>query len=85
MKDLKNLKFNLTSDMANDIIIICKLKEELELLKKDMEGNNDLRLVNKHNKLEKKLNDYKKKFINKFKESNKDQIIEYHNLKDSND
>lgn len=83
MKELKNIKFNLTSDMANDIVIIYKLKQELDYLK--TKKDNDLMLEKKYNDLENELKKIKKQFIRQFKENNQKQIEEYKNIKNNLD
>lgn len=81
MKKLENIKFNLTSDMANDIMVIYNLKQELDDLKQRKDNSNDLIVVEEYNKLQQQLEKTKKQFIKNFKKNNQEQILEYKNIK----
>lgn len=69
VKKLNELKFNLTSDMANLLLRFNTLKKEYEKTKDD--------------RLLKELNEYKKQFIEKFRIYNRTEIEEYLKIKDS--
>ena len=79
-QNLDLVKFNLTKQMAKDLIEFNNLKKELIKLK---EIDN---LTNKKNKeikkLEEQLNIIKIKFIKEFRENNKEEIIKYLEIKD---
>ena len=85
MDDISNIKFNLTPLMAEEIVKINNLKIELQDISKEIEcngDNNELSL--KKEKILKKIDIQKKKFIKEFQKNNQEQINEYLRLKKKN-
>ena len=79
-KELSEVKFNLTHDMAKDLICFNELKKELIILKKkNILNKNDLIKIKN---LEDNLTKIRIKFIKEFRENNKQEINEYLELKD---
>lgn len=85
MKKIENIKFNFTSDMANDIVVIYNLKQELDRLKNKRKSSKNLKLEEEYNKLKQQLDSVKKQFIENFKKNNQEQITEYKNIKKEQD
>ena len=79
----EKLEFNLTHKMALELIKFNDLKKELIKLKqKEVLNNNDLIKIQE---LEDEINETRIKFINEFRENNKEEIIAYLKLKDQNE
>ena len=77
---LELVKFNLTPVMAKELVKFNELKKELMILKKKkILKRYDLI---KMKELENKLNLARIKFINEFRNNNKEEIINYLNIKD---
>ena len=80
MKELKDIKFNISKEMFEYLVKFEELKEELNKLY-NLDKNDDtlLKIMEK----EQQLNNYRQKFIDKFRNINKSEIQEYVNLKDN--
>ena len=77
---LESVNFNLTDKMTKELIKFNNLKKELIKLKnKEILDRKDLI---KKGELEEKLNKTRISFINEFRNSNPEEIIEYLKLKD---
>lgn len=84
MNKIENIKFNLTKDMAMDIVKIDNLKRELYSLQGKMNYVNDkdyYKLEKKYDEIKKEMELYKEDFIYQFKLNNKNEILEYLKLK----
>ena len=81
-KNLKSIKFNLTEEMASELIKFNKLKKSLYEAKElyNLDKNSDLLL--KIKQIENDMATSKENFIKKFRECNKKEIIEYLKTKD---
>ena len=79
MKDLNNIKFNVNIEMFEYLVKFEELKQELNKLY-NLDKNDDtlLKIMEK----EQQLNNYRQKFIEKFRNINKEEIEEYINLRD---
>lgn len=80
MKELKDIKFNISKEMFEYLVKFEELKEELNKLY-NLDKNDDVLL--KIMEKEQQLNNYRQKFIDKFRNINKVEIQEYINLKDN--
>lgn len=69
---MDDMKFNLTKDMADKIKEYNKLKNELEL-------NSSKYTEEEIKDIEKKMGEYRNKFIKLFREHNKKEINDYLN------
>lgn len=77
---LESVSFNITDKMAKELIEFNNLKKELiNLRNKKILDKEDLIKISK---LEDELNKIRLNFINEFRNSNKEEIIKYLNLKD---
>ena len=79
MKNLKDIKFNISNEMFEYLVNFETLKEELNELY-NLDKNDDILL--KIMEKEQQLNNYRQKFIEKFRYINKNEIEEYIKLKD---
>lgn len=80
MNRIENIKFNLTKEMAMNIITINGLKNELYDLQVKMKFVNDeeyYKLRKQYDEIKKEIELYKSQFINQFKLNNKKEILEY--------
>lgn len=79
MKKFKDIKFNLNKEMLEYLVKFKNLKEELNYLY-NLDKNDDilLKIIEK----EQQLNNYRQKFIEKFRDINKKEIEEYIKIKD---
>ena len=79
MKNLEDIKFNFNQEMLNNLI---KFEEERKKLIKlyNLDKNDDVLL--KIMECEQKLSNYRQKFIESFRKSNKVEIEEYIEFKD---
>ena len=79
---LESVSFNLTNEMTKELIKFNNVKKELiKLRNKEILDKEDLL---KKGELEKELNKTRISFINEFRNSNKEEIIKYLQLKDQN-
>ena len=79
MKNLKDIKFNISNEMFEYLVNFETLKEELNELY-NLDKNDDILL--KIMEKEQQLNNYRQKFIEKFRYINRNEIQEYMKLKD---
>ncbi len=85
MKDIEDIKFNLTPEMADKIVKINDLKVKMLEINKQMEIIRDTKLVNEREEIMKKMDSFKKDFIKEFQSNNKEQINKYLDLKNKKD
>lgn len=85
MKDIEDIKFNLTPEMADKIVKINDLKVKMHEINKQMETIRDTKLVNEREEIMKKMDSFKKDFIKEFQSNNKEQINKYLDLKNKKD
>ena len=79
MKKIQDIKFNISNEMFECLVNFEKLKEEInDLYSLDKSDDILLKIMEK----EQQLNKYRQKFIEKFRNINKDEIEEYIKLKD---
>ena len=79
-KKLGLVNFNLTQDMASELIKFNNLKKELLNLKsKEILSEEE---IIKINNLENELNKIRINFIREFRKNNKEEIIKYLHIKD---
>lgn len=79
MKKIQDIKFNISNEMFEYLVNFEVLKEELNDLY-NLDKNDDILL--KIMEKEQQLNNYRQKFIEKFRYINKNEIEEYIKLKD---
>lgn len=84
-KDFELVKFNLTPKMSQELIKFNELKKKINELKKLYNLDKNKKLLLQILKLEDELNETKTRFILEFRLNNKDEIIEYLNIRDKND
>lgn len=81
MDKLSDIRFNLTEEMANNIIEVSDLKKQLIHLQDEInqitDENEKILLMNEENNLKSKIEQGKKRFIKAFQNNNKKQIAEY--------
>ncbi len=73
---MKDIKFNLTKNMFNILLLIIDIKEKLE--DKSINEKSKKKLENQFIKL-------REQFINEFQKNNIKQIEEYNKIKNAND
>lgn len=78
MKNIEEIKFNLTKDMIENLIGFNIIKEELKgLYNQDKNDDILLKIIEK----EQELDRYRQKFIESFRRNNKKEIKEYIDIK----
>ena len=89
MKDIKDIKFNLTPEMADKIVKINDLKVKVYEIDKQIKEMNEeiknLKLINRKEEIIKKMDSFKKDFIREFQSNNKEQINKYLDFKNKKD
>lgn len=73
---MKDIKFNLTKNMFNMLLLIIDIKEKLE--DKSIKEKSKKKLENQFIKI-------REQFINEFQKNNIKQIEEYNKIKNAND
>lgn len=81
LNELNKLKFTLTGNMTYTMIQINNLYKEKSMIESQLKMYKHTihyhRLVNDKNKIELRINNLKKQFIESFRKENKDAIDEY--------
>ena len=81
-KKLESISFNMTKDMALELIKYNNFKKELNELKNKYNLTYDEEILEQINKIESKLKKSRNAFIKKFQSTNQTEIAEYLKLKD---
>lgn len=83
-KKLESLSFNMTKEMARELIKYNNLKKEFNELKEQYDLTHNKQILIQLEKTENKLKKSRNSFIKKFQSSNQNEIAEYLRLKDQN-